>query len=194
MRHAPTPATRTFAFPADESPDSRGLLAAAELTAPPHAEVLCSPAERCRATADAAGFAVDSVDPALAECDFGSWAGRRLEDLVVERPADTRRWMTDPDAAPHGGESLRAFTARVAAWLADQARGDGSCLAITHGGVVKAAVVHAIGAPIEAFWKVDCAPLSRTELHTDGGGWRLSAVNVPCWASPVRATPSAVAG
>jgi len=192
LRHAPTPATRSFAFPADESPDSRGLRAAAELRAPAHAEVICSPAARCRATAAAADLTVDSIEPALAECDFGSWAGRRLGELVAERPEETRRWMTDPDAAPHGGESLREFSARVASWLERQAGGDGSCLAITHGGVVKVAVVHALGAPIEAFWKVDCAPLSRTELHADGDGWRLTSVNVPA-AAKTRSRPAPAA-
>ena len=52
--------------------------------------------------------------------------------------------MTDPDAAPHGGESLTALLARVAAWLDEQAALDGTAVAVTHGGVVKAAVVHAL--------------------------------------------------
>lgn len=179
VRHAPTAATRSYAFPADEPPDERALAAAAELTVPARAEVLCSPSQRCRGTAAAAGLKVDSVEPAIAECDFGSWRGRRLEELVAERPDETRLWMTDPDSAPHGGESLRELAARVTAWLDRQMQRDGSCVAITHGGVVKAAVVHALGAPIEAFWRVDCAPLSLTELHGDGGRWRLCNVNVP---------------
>lgn len=179
VRHAPTAATRSYAFPADEPLDERGLLAAAELTVPARAEVVCSPSRRCRATAEAAALAVDSVEPAIAECDFGAWAGRRLDELVAECPDDTRRWMTDPDSAPHGGESLGEFAARVNAWLDRQADREGSCVAITHGGVVKAAVVHSLGAPLAAFWQVDCAPLSRTELHAEGGRWRLSNVNVP---------------
>lgn len=179
VRHAPTVATRGYAFPADEPLDDRAVTAAAALSAPPRAEVVCSPSARCVATADAAGLTADTIEPAIAECDFGAWAGRTLEALVAERPDETRRWMTDPDSAPHGGESLRAFAARVAAWLDGQAGQDGTCLAITHGGVVKAAVVHALGAPIEAFWRVDCAPLSRTELHAHDGRWTLTSANVP---------------
>ena len=179
VRHAATAATRAYAFPADESLDERGAAAAAELSVPPRCEVVCSPSERCRATAEAAGLRVDCMEPAIAECDFGSWCGRTLEELVAERPDETRRWMTDPDSAPHGGESLRAFAERVCAWLDGQARRDGTCVAITHGGVVKAAVLHALGAPIESFWRVDCAPLSRTELHAHDGRWTLTSVNVP---------------
>ena len=52
-------------------------------------------------------------------------------------------------------------------------------VAITHGGVVKAAVVHALGAPIAAFWQIDVAPLSITELHAHGGRWTLSRANHP---------------
>jgi broad specificity phosphatase PhoE len=179
VRHAPTAATRAYAFPADEALDERAVVAAAELSIPARAEVVCSPSERCVATAEAAGLTVGAVEPAIAECDFGSWCGRTLDELVAERPDETRRWMTDADSAPHGGESLRTFCARVAAWLDGQAALDGTCVAITHGGVVKAAIVHALAAPIEAFWRVDCAPLSRTELHAHNSRWTLTSVNVP---------------
>jgi broad specificity phosphatase PhoE len=182
VRHAPTAATRAYAFPADEALDDRAVAAAAELSIPARAEVVCSPSERCVATAEAAGLTVGAVEPAIAECDFGSWGGRTLDELVAERPGETRRWMADPDSAPHGGESLRAFAVRVAAWLDAQAGLTGTCVAITHGGVVKAAVVHALAAPIEAFWRVDCAPLSLTELHANRGRWTLRSVNVPARA------------
>ena len=58
VRHAPTAATRSYAFPADEPLDERGIAAAAELSAPARAEVVCSPSARCRATAEAAGLTI----------------------------------------------------------------------------------------------------------------------------------------
>ena len=85
--------------------------------------------------------------------------------------------MTDPAASPHGGESLRAFAARSRGWLDEQARLDGRAVAITHGGVVKAAVVYALGAPLEAFWRIDVSPLSITELHAHDGRWTVTRVN-----------------
>jgi broad specificity phosphatase PhoE len=176
VRHAPTSATRTFAFPAEEPLDERGEAAAAALRAalPGRAEVICSPSLRCLQTAEAAGLDTPSVQDELRECDFGSWAGRTLSELS---PAETGAWMSDPEASPHGGESLRAFAARVAAWLDGQAGLDGSAVAITHGGVVKAAVVHALGAPIESFWRVDVAPLAITELHAHDRRWTVTRVN-----------------
>jgi broad specificity phosphatase PhoE len=179
VRHAPTSATRSFAFPVDEPLDERGRVAASALTVPARFETLCSPALRCRETAQAAGREPDALEPRLAECDFGAWGGRTLEDVAATDPASVEAWMTDPDASPHGGESLTAFAARVGGWLDDQASRNGGAVAITHGGVVKAAVVHALGAPITAFWRIDVAPLSITELHAHDGRWTLTATNLP---------------
>lgn len=85
--------------------------------------------------------------------------------------------MTDPDASPHGGESLSALLARVAGWMAQQAAVDGRAIVVTHGGVVRAAVVHALGAPAPAAWRIDVAPLSVTELHARDGRWTVTRVN-----------------
>jgi broad specificity phosphatase PhoE len=181
VRHAATAATRATAFPADEALDERGVADAAALRdalpEPGRCEALSSPALRCRQTAAAAGLAEPVVESALAECDFGTWAGRTLAEIQADEPAATGRWMADADAAPHGGESLTAFAARVGRWLDEQATRDGRGVAITHGGVVKAALVRALGAPIEAFWRVDVAPLAVTELHAHDGRWTVTRVN-----------------
>ena len=180
VRHAATAATRSAAFPADEALDERGLADAATLArALPAApgDVLTSPALRCRQTAEAAGLEALRSHAALAECDFGTWAGRTLEEVDAADAAAATAWMTDPDAAPHGGESLTCFAARVAGWLDLQATRDGAAVAVTHGGVVKAAVVHALGAPLAAFWRIDVAPLAITELHAHGGRWTVTRVN-----------------
>jgi broad specificity phosphatase PhoE len=175
VRHAPTDATRELAFPGDEPLDDEARAQAALLAErlPRRCDALSSPALRCRQTAQAAGL--DPVaDPALAECDFGSWAGRSLADIDA---TDAATWMTDPDASPHGGESLTTFARRVADWLDGQATESGNAVAITHGGVVKGALVHALGAPIASFWQVDVAPLAVTELHAHDGRWTVTRVN-----------------
>lgn len=184
VRHASTAAVRASAFPGDEPLEERGRVLAARLGAglPQGGEVLSSPALRCCETACAAGVTAQ-IEPALMECDFGSWSGRTLADLVEADPAAVSAWMTDPHARPHGGESLAAFAARVAGWLDDQARRDGEAVAITHAGVVKAAVVHALGAPLAAFWCIDVAPLAITELHAHDGRWTLTRTN----SAPVEA-------
>nr|BFE80044.1 hypothetical protein GCM10020093_026450 [Planobispora longispora] len=57
-------------------------------------------------------------------------------------------------------------------WLS--AAGPGRTVAVTHPAVVRAAVVHALGAPARSFWRVDVAPLARVSLTGRGGRWRLS--------------------
>jgi broad specificity phosphatase PhoE len=180
VRHAPTEATRAAAFPLDERPDRAALAVASRLAAivPRHAETCSSPARRCVETARAAGLD-PRLDPALAECDFGDWGGRPLSEVWEEDPGGAAAWMADPEACPHGGESLSAFSARIGAWLDSQARGEGSTFAVTHGGVVKAAVVRALGAPLDAFWRVDVEPLAITELHAHEGRWTVARANAP---------------
>jgi broad specificity phosphatase PhoE len=113
----------------------------------------------------------------IAECDFGMWAGRSFADVHAVEGDAACVWMTNPDARPHGGESLSVFAARIARWLDQQAAVDGHTVAITHAGVVKAALVHALGAPIDAFWRVDVSPLSVTELHAHDARWTVTRVN-----------------
>lgn len=178
VRHAPTRATRSAAFPSDESLDDRGLAAARLLGAavPRRARVVASPSRRCVETARAAGRTCDT-DELLAECDFGAWSGRKLSEIERSDPDGVRAWMTRADAVPHGGESLTGLYGRVSGWLDRQAENDGQLVAITHAGVVRAAVVHALGAPIDAFWRLDVAPLSVTELHAHDGRWTVTRLN-----------------
>jgi broad specificity phosphatase PhoE len=178
VRHAPTSATRAAAFPADEALDEQGRQAAAGLAAalPRRTEVITSPARRCRETAEAAGLAA-TAEERIAACDFGTWCGRPLAELHSEQPQAVQSWMLDPDAAPHGGESLAVFATRVAGWLDEQAEAAGRLAAVTHGEVVKAAVLHALGAPLLAFWRIDAAPLAITELHAHGGRWTVVRLN-----------------
>jgi broad specificity phosphatase PhoE len=143
---------------------------------PRRTDVITSPARRCRETADAAGLAA-VPDERIAECDFGTWSGRSLADVNAEAPKAVQSWMLEPDAAPHGGESLAMFSTRIARWLDAQAEGEGRLAAVTHGEVIKAAVVHALGAPLLSFWRIDATPLAITELHAHGGRWTVVRLN-----------------
>lgn len=177
IRHATTDAVRRAAFPVDEPLDAGGRAAAAALAGRlGRGDAISSPARRARETAAAAGLDA-GVEPLIAECDFGSWGGRALADVHAADPDGAGAWMTDADACPHGGESLAQLLARVGGWLDAQAALDGRGIAVTHGGVVRAAVVLALGAPPAACWRIDVSPLSITELHARDGRWTVSRVN-----------------
>lgn len=164
----------------DEPLDIRALDEARALA--PHLDradvAWTGPAARARQTAEALGLEA-TVAPELDECDFGAWGGRTLAELDTEDPGAVAAWIEDPAAAPHGGESLLALLDRVRGWL-DAHAGDGSrVVAVTHAGVVRAAVVCALEAPAHAFWRLDVAPLSRTVLHAHDGRWTVRGVNLP---------------
>jgi broad specificity phosphatase PhoE len=165
------------AFPLDEPLDAAGRAAATALAGRlGRGEAMSSPALRARQTAAAAALQAEVV-PLIGECDFGSWAGRTLAQVHEQDAQGAGDWMTDPEARPHGGESLSALLARVGGWLDAQAAREGRAIAVTHAGVVKAAVVHALDAPAAAFWRVDVTPLAVTELHAHDGRWTVARVN-----------------
>lgn len=168
-----TAATRAAAFPRDEPIEALARARAVALgeTLGRADRALVSPALAARQTAEA--LALDAaVDPLLADWDHGRWAGRRLTDVEAEAPHEVAAWLSDPDAAPHGGESLSALCRRVAEWLGGLGA-ERRVVAVTHQAVIRAAVLHVLDAPRRSFWRIDIDPLSVTELRGGGGRWRL---------------------
>jgi len=104
-----------------------------------------------------------------------------LPDIGGTDPEGMLRWRSDPTARPHGGETLVELIDRVRQLLGEfHDPGAADLLAVTHAAVIRAAVVVAMHAPAESFWRVDVAPASVTELHTRGSGWVLVRSNVTC--------------
>lgn len=101
----------------------------------------------------------------------GEWAGRTLDEVAAEDPAAVRSWLTDPDYAPPGGESVAALIARVGAALA--ALPAGTHRAVVDQAVVRAAVVFALELPAAAFWRLDVRPDTVTNLTGRLGRWNL---------------------
>jgi broad specificity phosphatase PhoE len=146
---------------------------------PRTSRIYVSPTRRCRRTARALGLDTAPLT-ALAPCAMGRWQGRTLGEVAASEPESVAAWLADPAAVPHGGESLRSLLTRVGRWL-DALPGDldtdvgtgGRVLAVAEPDIVRAAAVHALGAPPEAFWRIDIRPLSVTELSGRGGRWNL---------------------
>ncbi len=176
--HASTSAVRTSAFPADEPIDSqkRQVLAVTRRRFLNADRILTSPALRARQTAEALQLDA-TVEPILRDCDYGRWAGLSFGQVEEQEPAALADWIRDPAAAPHGGESILSLIERVGAWLDAQSEVPGKTVAVTHASVIRAAVVHAIGAPPQSFWRIDIAPLSITSLSGTKGRWNLVSAN-----------------
>jgi broad specificity phosphatase PhoE len=114
-----------------------------------------------------------AVEPALRDCDYGRWRGLTPVEVEAREPEAVAMWLSDPGAAPHGGESVADLIGRVGAWLANPGRLEGATLAITHAAVLRAAVVCALGAPPSAYWRIDVAPLTLVRLSGRDGRWNL---------------------
>jgi len=173
--HGATAATRGSCFPSDEALDESGKVGAAALAGRlPHADRrLTGPELRTRQTAEALGL-VAAVEPALRDCDYGTWSGRSLKDVYACEPEVAAAWLREPATAPHGGESVLSLMQRIADWLLIEQTYPGGSIAVTHSAVIRAAIAYTIGAPPQAFWRIDIAPLSVTRLSSDGRRWNLS--------------------
>jgi broad specificity phosphatase PhoE len=172
--HASTDAVRKSSFPADESLDDIGRTDAAALAGRlPHADLYwTSPELRTRQTAEALRLNA-TVQPLLRDCDYGAWTGCTFDEIHKQRPEDVATWLRDPAAAPHGGESILDLMQRVAAWLAGEQAHHRQSMIVTHATVIRAAIVRAIEAAPESFWRIDIAPLSITRLSGANGRWNL---------------------
>lgn len=153
----------------DEAGAARARAAAGAV--PEAARVVVSPGVRCRETAEGLGLLRGVVAAELAPLDAGRWRGRALAEVAAAEGETVARWLADPDRAAPGGESVREVCARVGRWLASAP--EGRTVAVVEPEVVRAAVVHALGLPAGAFWRLDVAPLTATELSGRAGRWNL---------------------
>ncbi|PCE27463.1 histidine phosphatase family protein [Paraburkholderia acidicola] len=173
VSHAATAAMRSGRFPADDPLDARGHTDAhayrAQLEVPGDALVFSSPARCARETATALNLTAD-IAPALADMHYGRWHGQRVADIATDELPMLSAWSTDPTAAPPGGESFAAVSTRVAQWL-DQLADVPAVIAITHAVVIRAALLHALRAPLATYTRIEIAPLSRIELQRSTRGW-----------------------
>jgi broad specificity phosphatase PhoE len=177
--HGATAATVGASFPAGEPLTERGLreattAAAALAGTAGRTMAWCSPAPAAVQTAEALGLSAQ-IDPGLRDCDLGRWRGRPLADVHAAEPGEVGAWMSDPAAAPHGGESVLDLIDRTAGWLAGRLHHVGRASAVTHAAVIRAAVLHVLDAPAVSFWRVDVPPLAKVRLTGHGGRWQLLA-------------------
>ncbi|TIX92456.1 histidine phosphatase family protein [Rhizobium sp. P44RR-XXIV] len=172
--HGPTEANRKGCFPDDEPLEDkaaqRAELSAARLGSIDG--VWTSPALRARQTAALLGLEA-TEEAALHECDYGDWRGKPLAELHESDPAALALWMTDMDAAPHGGEPLSSVMRRIGEWMGAHLNDAGHIVVVTHASVIRAAILNVLKAPPTAFWAIDVEPFGLVEMTSDGRRWQL---------------------
>jgi broad specificity phosphatase PhoE len=130
-----------------------------------------SPLRRARETAALVASAPVRLDDRLIEMDWGRFEGRRLADLRAEAPeAMAANEAEGLDFRPPGGESPREVMRRFCRFAADVAADGVPVVAVTHKGVMRAALALATG------WDMRTRPPLRLgrdmalqlACHTDG--------------------------
>ena len=138
------------------------------------AALYTSPLQRCRETAAALGRGRDLtpiVERALIEVDYGAWSGRRLRRL-----AELKAWRTLIDTPsrfvfPGGSESFLQAQQRVVAAverMASRHRSE-TVAAVTHNDVIRLAVAHYLGMPLDLFHRLHIGPASVTVVDLEPG-------------------------
>jgi probable phosphomutase (TIGR03848 family) len=174
------------------SPEGRGQgeSLAARLAALGIAAIYASPRERAAETAALISERLGPaprIEPALDEIDFGEWAGRSFDALEAEplwSPFNRLRSVTRPP----GGETMLEVQARVVAFLEGcRARHSGETVAVvSHGDVLKAALLHYLGMPLDHFLRFEIDPASLSILELADWGPRLLRLNEPSRPAPDR--------
>ena len=140
-----------------------------------------SPQLRTRETAgfiaDRTGLPVE-IASALAEVDLGRWTGRSRQDLAGD--PDWKQWNEARTVARvPGGETMLEVQLRVVDHIDALRRthDDGRIAVVSHGDVIRAAVLYYLGVSIADFDRVEIDPASITTLVVGDWGARIVAMN-----------------
>jgi len=131
--------------------------------------VISSPVRRTHESAEILGARLGRevlVEDGLAEMEFGSWDGMTFGEVRERYPDEIDTWLGSLDHPAGGGESFRVVEKRVLASLErvlSQHAGQ-TVVAVSHVTPIKVLVAHALGAPLEAVFRMELAPASVTVL------------------------------
>jgi probable phosphoglycerate mutase len=137
--------------------------------------IVTSPAARARETAeliaDALALPVE-VDEGLRETSFGAWDGHTFAEVQERWPKELNDWLASTSVAPPQGESFNEVAVRVSRTRNRMIRTSPGrrVVAVTHVTPIKLMVCAALGAPVDALFRMDVAPGSITEIewYADG--------------------------
>jgi broad specificity phosphatase PhoE len=179
LAHGATPAQRRLSFPGDESIEPLAPAVAYRVQERIGTFELAwrGPERRAAETSESLGVSASPI-AGLRAWSMGTWSGQRVVDIAEHEPVGFASWRTDPQAAPHGGESLNDLLDRVRSWLQQCETVATRTLVVTDPAVIRAALVCALDAGVSTFWRVDIAPLSLTTLQHTNSEWRVRSMGL----------------
>ncbi len=154
---------------------------AERLASMPVSAIYTSPMERALETASplAARFGLDlRVRAGLDEIDFGEWTNRPFSALALL--SDWQRWNSERShGRPPGGESMSEVQARIATEIERLAplHDDETVALVSHGDVIKAALMHVLGIPLDHVARFEISPASVSVLLAGEGAPQVARMN-----------------
>jgi broad specificity phosphatase PhoE len=143
--------------------------------------IYSSPLQRTRETAEiiseGLGLPIRYREDVI-EIDYGEWTG-----LTFDQIRQDERWQlwsrSRSIAAVPGGESWRQVQERVVGALFDlqQIHPNGSVVVVSHGDVIRAGLLFALGMPLDFYSRIEVAFASLSTIRLDGAGIRVSGLN-----------------
>lgn len=162
-----------------EKGESQRLRAVDALIAWKPDRIWCSPLCRCLSigapAAEVLGIEV-SIDPRLAEIEFGEMEGvelSKLDEIGVTFP-----WPVDEQGRSHpckGGESFESVYERADSLAQDLLKLDGRTACVTHGGFTRGFIAAAYKMDIREFWHMHVRNVSSQIFVDDHGKICLEA-------------------
>ncbi len=131
--------------------------------------VVSSPVRRTRETAQVVAARLErtvEIEPGFAEMEFGEWDGLTFAEVAERDRTGLDAWLGSMDVPPPGGEAFSTVRERVLAGL-DRvlaAHAGRTVVVVSHVTPIKTLVAHALGAPLEAVYRMELSPASVTVL------------------------------
>jgi len=158
------------------------ITAVADRLAQERIAALCSsPLQRTRETAEILADRLDlpiEYREDVIELDFGEWTGLTFD--AVRADERWKLWSTCRSIATvPGGESMRQVQERVVEALFElrQAHPDGTVVVVSHGDVIRAALLFALGMPLDFYSRIEVGLASMSTIRIDNSGLRVLTVN-----------------
>lgn len=146
------------------------------------AAIYASPMERTRETAaiisEQLGGLPVTIRDDLAELDFGEWTGLTFDE--VRKDPRWPAWATHRSlSCIPGGETMRDVQRRVVEAVMEMRaeHPDDHIAVVSHGDVIRAALVFALGMPLDFYARIEVATGSLSTVRIDASGIRVIAVN-----------------